>query len=73
MNYIFHPEAEAEFAAAVAFYDAKEFRLGLAFAEEVYDGIQRILSFPMAWPHLLRTQDTAICNKSLSVWDPIFH
>lgn len=50
MRFVFHKEAEAEFEAAVAFYDAKAFRLGLAFSEEIYDSIQRILQFPTAWP-----------------------
>jgi plasmid stabilization system protein ParE len=52
MTYSFHPEAEAEFLGAVEFYEARRAGLGQDFAIEVYSAIQRIVSFPTAWPVL---------------------
>jgi len=52
MTYAFHPEAEAEFLAVIGFYETREPGLGQDFAIEVYEAIQRILSFPTAWPVL---------------------
>ncbi|MCK5228799.1 MAG: type II toxin-antitoxin system RelE/ParE family toxin [Desulfobulbaceae bacterium] len=52
MNYIFHPEAEAEFLNAVDYYEACEIDLGYDFSIEVYSTIENILSFPKAWPIL---------------------
>jgi plasmid stabilization system protein ParE len=50
MNYRFHPEAEAEFAEAIDFYEEKERGLGFDFAAEVHSAIERIVAFPSAWP-----------------------
>jgi len=52
MNFSFHPEAEAEFFAAIDFYEKRELALGKAFAIEVTSAILRILDFPNAWPLL---------------------
>jgi hypothetical protein len=49
MNHAFHPEAEAEFVEAIAYYESCESGLGLDFATEVHAAIQRIRAFPMAW------------------------
>lgn len=49
MNYAFHPEAEAEFLEAIAYYEERGTGLGLDFSAEVYGAIQRVLAFPMAW------------------------
>ena len=49
MRYSFHPEAEVELNDAVDYYEKQQENLGLEFAEEVYDTIQRILAFPNAW------------------------
>jgi hypothetical protein len=49
MNYLFHPEAEAEFAEAIEYYEECEEGLGYDFAVEVYLSIQRIVSYPKAW------------------------
>lgn len=46
----FHPEAEAEFNDAIDYYEDKERGLGYDFAVEVYATIQRITTFPKAWP-----------------------
>ena len=48
MNYLFHPEAEAEFAQAIEYYEECEDGLGFDFAVEVYSSIQRIVSYPKA-------------------------
>ena len=50
MKYLFHPEAEAEFFAAIDYYESREHGLGYDFAIEVHSTIDTILSFPQAWP-----------------------
>ncbi|MFH1115580.1 MAG: type II toxin-antitoxin system RelE/ParE family toxin [Pseudomonadota bacterium] len=52
MKYAFHPEAEAEFLAAIDYYEDRNPGLGLDFAGEVHSTIAGILSFPTAWPIL---------------------
>lgn len=52
MRYSFHPEAEAEFLAAIEYYESCESGLGEDFAVEVYSTIQHICAFPKAWPIL---------------------
>jgi len=52
MKYSFHPEAEAEFIAAIDYYESREPGLGSDFAIEVHSAIGNILSFPRAWPVL---------------------
>jgi plasmid stabilization system protein ParE len=49
MNYAFHPEAEAEFLEANAYYEERAPGLGLDFSAEVRAAIQRIQAFPLAW------------------------
>ncbi|SFV66244.1 hypothetical protein MNB_SV-3-644 [hydrothermal vent metagenome] len=49
MTYDFHPEAEAELNHAVAYYEESKPHLGMEFAEEVFQTIQRVLDFPDAW------------------------
>lgn len=49
MIFEFHPEAEAEFLEAIAYYEARAPGLGLDFSAEVRAAIQRILAFPRAW------------------------
>jgi len=46
MTYSFHPDAEIEFNNTVDYYEACQKDLGLAFMEEIYNTIQRILLFP---------------------------
>ena len=52
MKFLFHPEAETEFAQAIEYYEEKEEGLGYDFAVEVYITIERILAYPKAWPFL---------------------
>ena len=50
MKIVFHPEAEAEFEAAIDYYEEKEIGLGYDFSIEVHEAISRSASFPNAWP-----------------------
>jgi plasmid stabilization system protein ParE len=52
MKYAFHPEARAEFLAAIDYYEECAPGLGADFAIEVRSTIRNILSFPNAWPIL---------------------
>jgi len=46
--YSFHPEAEAEFAAAALFYESRAASLGRSFSAEVQRTISLILEYPDA-------------------------
>jgi len=50
MSYFFHPEAEAEFEAAVAWYEARATGLGLDFTTELWEAIRLAEAMPLAWP-----------------------
>jgi len=50
VTYSFHPEAEAEFAQAIEYYEACGTGLGYDFSVEVYSAIERIMAYPKAWP-----------------------
>jgi len=52
MKYAFHPEARAEFVAAIDGYEDREPGLGSDFAIEVHSTVDNILNFPHAWPVL---------------------
>lgn len=52
MKYIFHPEAEEEFFAAIDYYEKCQTGLGFDFSIEVHSAIENILSFPKVWPIL---------------------
>lgn len=49
MTYSFHPDAEVEFNISIDYYEQCKQNLGLEFANEVYQTIQRILEYPTAW------------------------
>ena len=49
MTYSFHPGAEEELNHAVTYYEESQPRLGMEFADEVFQTIHRILYFPKAW------------------------
>lgn len=46
---VFHPEAEAEFNAAIDWYEARAQGLGREFAAEVRAAIGRATALPLAW------------------------
>jgi hypothetical protein len=48
MIFQFHPEAEAEFLAAVDWYEERSTGLGADFAAEINAAIQRALAMPLA-------------------------
>ena len=48
MKFTFHPDADAEFDQAVAYYEARQSGLGLELADEVLATIARILDHPKA-------------------------
>jgi len=50
MTFSFHPEAEKELILAIDFYEEKERGLGRDFALEIYSTVERILTYPDAWP-----------------------
>jgi toxin ParE1/3/4 len=50
MSFLFHPEAEAEFLAAIDWYEARSSGLGSDFAAEIHAAIQRAVAMPLAWP-----------------------
>ena len=52
MTFDFHPEAEAEFEEAVAFYEDHAVGLGLDFAAEVREAIERAVTMPLAWTQI---------------------
>jgi len=49
MTYHFHEETETELNQDITYYEACQAHLGIEFAEEVFQAIQRILDFPKAW------------------------
>ena len=50
MSFQFHPEAEAEFLAAVDWYEERSAGLGGNFAAEIHAAIHRAVAMPLAWP-----------------------
>jgi plasmid stabilization system protein ParE len=47
-----HPDAEADVAEAIAFYDRRKAGLGSDFLGEVLQAFDRVESAPAAWPLL---------------------
>ena len=47
MNFSFHPEAEKEFNQAIDYYEDLQESLGLEYAQEIFDAIQRIIEYPI--------------------------
>ncbi len=52
MSFAFHPEAEEEFAAAVAYYEDCEPGLGLDFSREVHATVRNAHDYPAMWPEI---------------------
>jgi plasmid stabilization system protein ParE len=50
VTFSFHPEAEAEFRAAIEYYEDRETGLGYDFSLEVLATIRNIMAHPTAWP-----------------------
>lgn len=50
MTFLFHPEAEEEFLAAIDYYEDREVGLGYDFSAEVLAAIQNIVNYPDGWP-----------------------
>jgi toxin ParE1/3/4 len=50
MTFLFHPEAEEEFQAAIEYYEDSQAGLGYDFSVEVFTVIQSIVAHPLAWP-----------------------
>ncbi len=46
MEFVFHPDALAEFKAEIAYYEGKQAGLGAAFAEETLRTIELVCLFP---------------------------
>jgi len=52
MKFSFHPEADDEFIASVAYYEDCETGLGLDLSREVYATIHNALVYPTLWPEV---------------------
>ena len=63
MRVHFHPDAEAEFATATEYYEQCQAGLGLAFVEEVYAVIARIIAYPNAWCPLSTNTRRCLLNR----------
>ncbi|MDO8890460.1 MAG: type II toxin-antitoxin system RelE/ParE family toxin [Sulfurimicrobium sp.] len=63
MKFVFHPEAEDEFFAAIEYYESVETGLGSDFSLEVLKTIQNAVDFPMAWPVLVDDIHRCLTNR----------
>ncbi len=63
MKFYFHAKAEAEFHNAVAYYENCRPGLGLRFAKEVLNTINRIIEFPEAWSALSSNTRRCLLNR----------
>ncbi len=63
MNYIFHPSAKKELTKAIIYYKECQKGLGTEFLEEIYSTIQRITTFPKAWPMLSINSRRCLTNR----------
>jgi plasmid stabilization system protein ParE len=63
MRFYFHPDAETEFDAAVAYYEEQQQGLGLDLAREVYRAIARVMCFPNASPVLSKNSRRCLVNR----------
>lgn len=63
MRFLFHPEAETEFFAAIDWYEARSTGLGVDFAAEIYATVQRAASMPLAWPRIDGDVRRALANR----------
>lgn len=63
MSHSIHPEAEAEFEAAIKFYNGREDGLGDDLYDEVFATIDRIVEFPNSWPRYTHRTRRCLCNR----------
>jgi len=63
MKFKFHPEAEYEFNVAIDYYEEMQNHLGLEFASEVYETIQRVIKFPKAWQKMTSQTRRCLTNR----------
>lgn len=63
MKFDFHPQAEAEFDAAVQYYEDRSAGLGLELAEEVFSAIGRVCTFPEAWTRVSANTRRCLVNR----------
>lgn len=63
MTYSFHPEAEIEFNTSTDYYEECKENLGLEFAQEVFQTIQRIQEYPDAWQTLHQDIRRCLTNR----------
>lgn len=63
MNFIIHPEAEAEFYDAVAYFDLQVDGLGKDFAREVFSTINRIVDLPFGWSLVTENIRRCLCKR----------
>ena len=52
MKTLFHPEAEAEFAQAVGYYEAVEPGMGLDLGLEIQRSLELVARYPGLWPRI---------------------
>jgi toxin ParE1/3/4 len=52
MTFAFHPDAKAEFIAAINYYEGVETGLGFDFSVEIFSTLHNIADYPSAWPVL---------------------
>ena len=63
MTFLFHPEAEEEFLAAIDYYEDSEVGLGYDFSAEVFVAIQNIVNYPDAWPVIEEDVRRCLVNR----------
>ncbi|HEX3479123.1 MAG TPA: type II toxin-antitoxin system RelE/ParE family toxin [Kofleriaceae bacterium] len=60
LPYQFHPEAEAEFLAAIDWYAERDADVATDFAVLVRDAVQLIAELPQAWPTWRNREDLRV-------------
>lgn len=68
MSVLFHPDAEAEFNAAIDYYEDIEKGLGHDFSLEVFSALDRIIVHPKAWLVIEDGIRRSLLMK-ISLWD----
>jgi toxin ParE1/3/4 len=63
MTFAFHPEAKAEFHAAIDYYESIDSGLGFDFSVEVFSTIQNAVDYPYAWPILKDDVRRCLVNR----------